>query len=82
MNIEDKLDLLAKIIPSVYLPKKGTKFRRGHFHDIVLSQARLKKSHENIKILKVIMKAFGAREVWVQGKQYYAGLPKFWTYRE
>lgn len=82
MSTDEKLERIAQLLPHVFKPIKGSRIRRGFFNNIMLRTLKLKRSHENVRLLKASVKAFGGREVVIHGKCYYAGIPNQWTYRK
>lgn len=73
MKSSEKLDLMAKIIPPVFLEVK--KIKRDQLHKSVCRTLKISKSKSHIYLIKHVLKALGVRETVIMGEKIYTTMP-------
>lgn len=72
MTTSDKLDLISDLVPKIINFSSPKRLRKGVVHDGICRALKIPRSNRNIKYIKMVLAAFGVREVVIRGRSFYS----------
>lgn len=72
MTTFEKINIISELIPKILNFDEPKRIRRGILHGGICKALKIPLSNRNVRFIKMVLEAYGVREVIIHGKPFYS----------